>query len=98
MPELDVVPEMMKSFMAPAQILWALIWRATLFAPILLIFSVLFIASWIARFFLPVLILISAWSHDWALVATYGTAWILSVALCRWSRFRDLWEDPPSLL
>jgi hypothetical protein len=82
----------------PVQIMWSLIWRATILAPILLILSVLFIASWIARFFLPVLILISAWVQDWGFVALYGGAWIISVALWRWNRFRSLWEDPPSLL
>ncbi len=88
----------MKGFTKPAQITWALIWRATLFAPVLLVFTLFYIGSWIARFFLPVLILISLWVHDWLFSGIYAAGWILSVLLWQWKLYRNLWEDPPSLL
>ena len=88
----------MKSFTEPALITWALIWRATLLAPFLLIFSFVYIGSWIARFFLPIPILISVLAHDWLFSAVYGVAWILCLVLWKWRRFQSIWEDPPSLL
>lgn len=88
----------MKNLTEPARITWALLWRATLLAPALAIVSVLYIGSSIGRFVLPVLIVLSMWAHDWPIAALYGVAWILCLGLWQWSRFRTLWEDPPSLL
>jgi hypothetical protein len=88
----------MKNLTEPARITWALLGRATLLAPALAIVSVVYIGSAIGRFVLPVLIVLSMWAHDWPIAALYGVAWILCLALWQWRRFRNLWEDPPSLL
>lgn len=67
-------------------------------APALLVFTFIYIGSWIARFFLPVLILISVLAHDWLFVAIYVAGWVLCISLWKWRHYRNLWEDPPSLL
>ncbi len=92
-----VMPEM-KGLSEPARIGWALIWRATVLAPVLCAFTFFYIGSWMARFFLPVLIGISLWNNDWLFAAIYSGAWIACVLLWRWGRYRELWEDPPSVL
>jgi|GEM_PF-3372278 len=88
----------MKSIFEPVQIAWALIWRSTVFAPVFLVFYILAVATWMCRFVLPVLIFVFAWAQDWFSVVVYGLAWIFSVAIWRWTRFRALLESPPSLL
>lgn len=88
----------MKPLTEPARIAWALIWRATLLAPALWIFSVFHISCLIGTFALPVLALLSIWARDGMLVAIYGTAWILCLSLWKWKRFRNVWEDPSSML
>jgi len=88
----------MKRHTEPARIAWALVWRSTLLAPVFLVLYALGVATWFARFLFPPLILLSAWARDGALVGILGTTWILAMALWRWSRFRALWEKPPSYL
>ncbi|MDF1656173.1 MAG: hypothetical protein P1U58_01105 [Verrucomicrobiales bacterium] len=88
----------MKIFTEPSQIAWSLIWRATLFSPVLLAFTFIYFGTWIARIFLPVMILISVLAHDWLLVAICGGGWIVCISLWQWRSYRNLWEEPPSLL
>lgn len=73
--------------MKPLAIIWALVWRATLLAPVVLVWFALAFASWLARFFLPILIGIAVYCRDWEMTAVYVSLWIVSVALWCSKRF-----------
>ena len=77
---------------------WSLLWRATLFAPVFLIFYIVVVATWISRFFLPIPFAIAWYTEDWHIAAAYAAAWTISILLWRSARFRGLLEKPPSLM
>ena len=88
----------MRALAAPFLIIWSMIWRATLLAPVCFVFQVFAIASWLGRYFLPVLVGIAALSGDWVFFFVYLFLSVFSFALWRWKPFLKLMELPPSLL
>ncbi|MDA7921141.1 hypothetical protein N9B73_05235 [Verrucomicrobiales bacterium] len=88
----------MNRLFTPLSIFWSMLRRATVLAPLFVVFQVLVAASWAARFFFPFFICLSGLSGDWIAFAAYFFAWLLSVALWRWNTFRNLLETPSSLL
>jgi hypothetical protein len=88
----------MKNSTSALQIFWSLLWRATVFAPLFLVFQAIVISSGLGRFFLPVAIGFAAYAGQWERAGVFFAAWIVSVLLWRWKAFRALLEASPSLL
>jgi hypothetical protein len=84
--------------MSSLAILLSLLWRATLFAPVFLIFYIVVVATWISRFFLPLPFAIACYTEDWHIASAYAAAWTFSFILWRSARFRGLLEKPPSFM
>lgn len=77
---------------------WSLLWRATLFAPVFLIFHLIVVATWFSRFFIPLPFAITCYTGDWHAATAYAAVWIFSFFLWRSARFRDLFEKPPAMM
>jgi hypothetical protein len=77
---------------------WSLLWRATLFAPVFLLFYIIVVSTWFSRFFLPLPFAITCYTDDWHAASVYAAASIFSFFLWRSPRFRELLEKPPAMM
>jgi hypothetical protein len=73
--------------------MWSLVWRATLLAPVALVWFSLALVSWMARVFLPVLIGIAVFCADWKMAAGYAFLWSISVALWSSKLFKSQFQE-----
>ena len=78
--------------------MWSLMWRATIFMPIFLVFTTVMITVVLVQFLLPLLIGLCAWFGLWTDAGIYFGIWLLSVFLWRNQRLRALMESPQTLL
>lgn len=74
-------------------IVWSMLWRATLLAPVFLVFLAAVVATGLFCFFGPGWIVAMAWAGEWMWAGAGLAGWIGSVALWRWKRFCRLLDS-----
>ncbi len=76
--------------MKAVEIGWSMLWRATLLAPVFVVFLAVVVTTGFFRFLGPVWIAMMAFAGEWMWAVAGLAGWIGSVALWRWKRFRGI--------
>jgi hypothetical protein len=99
----DPVFRQMKQSMEPAResdarAIWSLLWRSTIFVPLMVPIAVLWLVIGVSIVLLPLIGVLHLWFGLWRDAAICFVVWAIVVWTCRRFRFAAIWESPPSFL